>query len=87
MFVLKGSQRLQLLFQVHKQPLARFGRVVGRGEKIVEEVVRLVQRGLAESCDRHYPSQPMEERVSRAAAWTRAYESGMSVALLVGSRS
>jgi hypothetical protein len=68
MFVLKGSQRLQLLFQVHKQPLARFDRVAGCGEKFVEEFVHLVHRGLAESCDRHYPSQPMEERVSRAAA-------------------
>jgi hypothetical protein len=36
MFVLKGSQRLQLLFQVHKQPLARFDRVAGCGEKFVE---------------------------------------------------
>ena len=87
MFVLKGSQRLQLLFQVHKQPLARFDRVVGRGDWLVEEFVRLVQRGLDESCDLHCLSQAMEERVSRAAAWTRGYESGMSVALLVGSRS
>ena len=87
MFVLKGNQRLKLLFQVHKQPLARFDRVVGRGEKLVEDFVRLVQRGLPESCDRHCPSQAMKERASTAAARTPGYDTGMSVALLVGSRS
>jgi hypothetical protein len=68
MFVLMGSQRLQLLFQVHKQLLARFDRVVGHGDWLVDEFVRLVQRSLGESCDRHCLSQAMEERVSRAAA-------------------
>ena len=60
-FFLKGGEKLQFLLQVGEEPLTGFDRIVGRGEELVEELVRLIRRGLAESSGRcHCPSLAVE---------------------------
>jgi hypothetical protein len=63
MFLLKARQELQLFLQIREQALTGFDCCVGRGEELVEEFIRLVWRGLAESCDHHCPSQAVTDEL------------------------
>jgi hypothetical protein len=62
MFLLKGGEKLQFFLEVGQEPLPGFDRIVGRGKQLVEELVRLVRRGLAESSGRCHCSSPAVEK-------------------------